>query len=174
MANSDLRKFIRNLSTLEGKVKRSTVPAKTLSESLKKEMLDNMTVLQTATAEKGGLNDTGRVSVKAKSNEVTLKWTGDQIFYLEFGTGIQGDGRYKDESLMASKGYKHRPTASWRENGGTVWTLPEEYTDSNGERIKSDGWEPYAPFYKTKQAYLRGAMKPELEQAVRELVKSKL
>lgn len=66
-----------------------------------------------------------------------VRWRGDQIAYVEFGTGAAGAGRYPKPELM---GTKYRP-----DSNKLMWW----YKDARTGPTLSYGLAPQAPMYKS-------------------------
>lgn len=167
MAN-DLNDFIGKMKSLESRLKRSNDLSKTVADLLKTEMSKNLGSMVGIPPEKGGGNDLGSIRTTAKNQIATLTWKGDQIWYLEFGTGIVGAGRYPDGSTMAeANGYSPRPMGH---SDGEFWRLPHEFDLADGTGVYSSGWKPYAPFYKTMTQVQNGSFDEEIGKTVDELI----
>lgn len=87
-------------------------------------------------------NLTGTVSMKSVHGLTRITWAGDQVAFLEFGTGITAiEGPdYPDMAFMALVGYE------WHQYHGLLQTEYWKYK-SNGEWITSFGIPAHAPMY---------------------------
>lgn len=160
MANS-IKQFITKLSSLEGKIKRSNDMAKAAGEAFSDKLTENVnaTAASVSDLSKGAANKTGKVlKPTVRSGVATVKWSGNQIHYLEFGTGVEGDGKYKDPAQMAEYDYSPQPDGH---HVGQWWVLPSKYTTSEGKPVFSKGWAPYAPFYTTQVEARMGTLLSE-------------
>lgn len=149
MADS-ISQLTSRLKSLDGKIKRSNDMAKAAGEAFYSELQNNVnsSIGSIDDFAKGAANNIGRVNQPTvKSGVATVKWSGNQIHYLEFGTGLVGSGKYPDQAQMAEYGYESQPTGH---HAGTWWILPAQYTTSEGKPVFTQGWTPYAPFYKTQ------------------------
>lgn len=166
---SELTAFTAKLSKLESKMNRRTAIPQTIASEFADELRSNLPVMGNDYA-KGEGNDTGYVSSKAAQGKATISWTGQQIWYIEFGTGSPAVGKYPDQAQMTDAGtYAPRATGH---SLGAYWTLPmEEFSDADGKPIVTKGWAPYAPFYKTQMAFKSGKFDSAVEKTVHDLVK---
>lgn len=160
MANS-IKQLITKLNSLDSKLKRSNDMAKAAGEAFADKLAENIntTVASIDDPSQGSANNIGRVSRPAvKGGTATVKWSGNQIHYLEFGAGIEGDGKYPDGAQMAEYGYQPQP---YGHHAGVWWILPSKYTTSEGKPVFSKGWVPYAPFYSTQLEARMGTLLSE-------------
>lgn len=160
MANS-IKQLISKLNTLEGKLKRSNDMAKAAGEAFSDKLAENVnaTAASVSDPSQGGANDTGRVlRPTVRGGMATVRWSGNQIHYLEFGAGIEGDGKYPDGAQMAEYGYQPQP---YGHHAGQWWILPSQYTTAEGKPVFSKGWAPYAPFYTTQLEARMGTLLSE-------------
>lgn len=149
MANS-ISQLKSKLQSLDGKIKRSNDMAKAAGEAFRGELENNVNATVGAINDfaQGAANDPGRVlKPTVKSGVATVRWSGNQVHYLEFGTGLVGDGKYPDQAQMAEYGYEPQLDGH---RLGTKWVLPSRYTTSEGKPVMTQGWLPYAPFYNTQ------------------------
>jgi len=166
MANT-IKQLIKTISNAERRLNSTNAVPSVIASELKQEMLSNLPEITDLT--KGGGNDTGYVSTKVGKQTATLRWTGTGIWYIEFGTGIVGDGKYGDpERMNDANGYAPRP---YDHALGQYWTLPmEEYSTADGKPVMTKGWVPYAPFYTTVLMFQQGKFSQQIARAVREQV----
>lgn len=159
MANS-IKQLITRLNSLDSKLKRSNDMAKAAGEAFADKLADNVNnAASVSDPSQGGANGIGRVSRPAvKGGMATVRWSGNQIHYLEFGTGIEGDGKYPDGAQMAEYGYQPQP---YGHHAGQWWILPSKYTTAEGKPVFSKGWQPYAPFYSTQLEARNGTLLSE-------------
>lgn len=86
-------------------------------------------------------NMTGDVSIKHVAGLSEIKWSGDQILFLEFGTGVEGiDIPYPDPSIMALVGYEPQ----LYHGDEMYWVYKDRVSN---EYIKTFGIPAYAPMY---------------------------
>lgn len=166
MANT-IKQLVKHIASAEKRLNSSNAVANVVASELKDELLSNLPVITDLT--KGGGNDTGYVSTRVGKQTATLRWTGKGIWYLEFGTGIVGDGMYDDPERMSdANGYAPRP---YDHALGQYWTLPmEEFSTADGKPVMTKGWAPYAPFYTTVLMFQSGKFSDKISSAVREQV----
>lgn len=174
MANS-ISQLVSRLNSLDGKLRRSNDMAKAAGEAFYTELQNNInsSVATIDDFSKGAANNSGRVTQPTvKGGVATVKWSGNQIHYLEFGTGLVGSGKYPDQAQMAEYGYEPRPTGH---HAGTWWILPSQYTTAEGKPVFTQGWEPYAPFYKTQLLARNGdILTTPVTKAVADLIERNL
>lgn len=173
MAN-ELKAYANKLKKLEGKLKRSNDVPKVLASELENALVRNLPQFSGADDYAiGGANSTGVVRSAAVNQTASLIWSGDQIWYLEFGTGSPAVGKYPDPQTMAEAGgYYPRPDGHVF---GSKWVLPmDEYRYSTGAPIVSRGWQPYAPFYFTVLLYKSGKFNQPMEDALRKQLENLL
>lgn len=159
MANS-IKQLITKLNSLEGKIKRSNDMAKAAGEAFADKLTDNVNAAAVVSdPAKGGANSTGSVlRPTVKGGVATVRWSGNQIHYLEFGTGIVGLGKYPDGAQMAEYNYQPQP---YGHRLTTWWILPSEHTTAEGRPVWTEGWVPYAPFYTTQLEARMGTLLSE-------------
>lgn len=88
-----------------------------------------------------GGNGTAKVYVARPGSPITVSWEGQNILYIEYGTGHVGvENPYKGQKMI--EGYAP-------EDHG--WVFRNVYTE---------GWEPIAPFYKFRLKLRRNAVIP--------------
>ena len=168
---SDLGNFAKKLRRLETNMNRRNGIAKSLADDFADKLRDNLPQLGDNYA-KGAGNDLGYVSSTAAKQTATITWTGNQIFYIEFGTGSPAVGRYQNTPQMMDAGYAPRATGH---SLGVYWTLPmDEFSTSDGKPIVTKGWEPYAPFLTTQLAYHGGQFHGGMIDATKKQVESLL
>lgn len=173
MAN-ELKAYANKLKKLEGKLKRSNDVPKVLASELENALVRNLPQFSDAWDYKiGGANGTGVVRSSAANQTASLTWSGDQIWYLEFGTGAPAVGKYPDPQTMAEAGgYAPRPSGHLF---GSKWALPkDEYQTEDGKWVVSGGWQPYAPFYFTVLLYKSGKFNQPMEDALRKQLENLL
>src|SRR5574344_291576 len=126
---------------------------KALKQNLKNEIIETDIVNQAADDVKRLLNENvsalgstvdgnsiGFVDSVAALNGSSVRWRGDPISYIEFGTGNRGySGGYPAQAFMAANNYMPDPTKF-------QWMY-----ERNGEAQTSYGLSPQAPVYKTVQ-----------------------
>lgn len=165
----------RKLKSLDSKVKRSNDIAKAAGEAFQTKLVSNVNEAAAKANDfsSGAANSFGKVAKPTvKGGEATVRWSGNQIHYLEFGTGIEGDGKYPDASQMAEYGYEPQP---YGHHAGIWWILPSQYTTSEGKPVFSKGWVPYAPFYHTQlEARYGSLLDVPVEKALRNLIERNL
>lgn len=174
---SEIAKFASKLKRLERTMNRRNAISEVIADNLLHELNTNLSRIPQGVDqfEIGGANDVGHASASGAHQTATLRWSGNQIWYLEFGTGAVGLGQYQDPIRMAeANGYTPRP---WHWDGSGVssyWRSPPEYADATGRRFLTNGWAPYAPFFNTMLVYQNGQFNSAIEKAVNELTESLL
>lgn len=179
MARTEIGKLATRVKNIDKNLLRTGSVTNQLRQDLLSELDAQLSTLpDTGNMEMGGANDRGVASSVSTNKTVNLRWVGEAVYYLEFGTGAPAVGAYPDASRMAEAvteygPYAPRPDNHW--NGwrrGAEWKLPEEYGHADGSPVYSSGWVPYAPFYKTIHAYESGKFKDNLEREVQTRTKT--
>lgn len=101
----------------------------------------------------------GNVWVSVHNDYMMIGWTGRQIEYLEYGTGLAAVQHPYAGELPSW----YNPQAEGHAGG--------EYWFFRGEMI--NGWRPYAPYYKTYLRWARGMHNDELKDKFIELAKQR-
>lgn len=182
---SEIKQFATRLKKLPRELTRDGTIAETIGDEFCKELAKRIPSGLDIT--KGGGNDEpSRVDFRKTQRSVTPFWTGNQVYYLEYGTGSPAVGKYPDSERMLESNTEYGPYAPrpLGHNLGAYWRLPDLYwkqpdTLQNGNSSVVDyyvtkGWEPYAPFYLTVQQFKMGAFNKPIEQRVHEIAESKL
>lgn len=75
------------------------------------------------------------------ATDLRVTWVGEQIAYLEFGTGAAGSGKYPNQASMHKFNYSPDPTKK-------IWVYDSKVT---GNYEVSHGIAPQAPMYNAGQ-----------------------
>lgn len=111
-------------------------------------------------------NQTGTTSLRHITGVSEVRWSGDQILFLEFGTGITGiNNPYPDNVVMGLVSYQ--PQQYHGISGNEYWHYQDEVT---GAFEKTYGVPAYAPMYTVfldaEQIIKAGGFKAFVEQKV--------
>jgi hypothetical protein len=159
LSPANIERLMKQTKALQKELNRITEPAE---KELAKEV---STLLNRNLASLGGNvdgNDVyGTISVEKQANSTLVTWRGDQISYIEFGTGQRGFiYAYPDQAFMTALGYTLNPER-------TFWF----YTDNAGKHSNySHGLEAQAPMWKTaaemRKVNTNVTLKPLVKKAI--------
>lgn len=115
-------------------------------------------------------NTTGTTSLKHITGVSEIRWSGDQILFLEFGTGVTGiNDPYPDSTIMSIVSYQ--PEQYHGIEGNEYWTYHDEIT---GAYEKTYGVPAYAPMYTVfldaERILQEGGFKAFVESKVSEII----